>query len=68
MGNHRGMEHKILFIFLDGVGLAPPGPDNPLSYVPMPQLQTLLGGPLVLNGSAGQDEYLSQHRTHPPAS
>jgi len=39
---------RILFIFLDGVGLAPTGPDNPLSWVPMPHLEGLLGGPLVL--------------------
>ena len=39
---------RILFIFLDGVGLAPSGPDNPLSQVPMPHLGELLGGPLVL--------------------
>jgi hypothetical protein len=36
-----------LFVFLDGVGLGPPGPDNPLSQVPMPQLCALLGGPLA---------------------
>jgi len=41
---------SILFIFLDGVGLAPAGPDNPLSQVPMPHLRALLGGPLVLDG------------------
>ncbi len=41
---------RILFVFLDGVGLAPPGPDNPLSQVPMPRLRALLGGPLVLDG------------------
>ena len=41
---------SILFVFLDGVGLAPPGPDNPLSTVPMPHLRELLGGPLVLDG------------------
>ncbi len=39
---------RILFIFLDGVGLAPPGPENPLSQVAMPRLGKLLGGPLVL--------------------
>jgi 2,3-bisphosphoglycerate-independent phosphoglycerate mutase len=42
--------NKVLFIFLDGVGLAPAGPDNPFSQVPMPRLQDLLGGPLVLAG------------------
>jgi hypothetical protein len=41
----------VLFVFLDGVGLAPPGPDNPLSTVPMPHLRELLGGPLVHNGA-----------------
>jgi len=41
---------RILFVFLDGVGLAPPGPNNPLSQVPMPHLHDLLGGPLVLGG------------------
>jgi 2,3-bisphosphoglycerate-independent phosphoglycerate mutase len=44
---------RILFVFLDGVGLAPHGKANPLSQVPMPCLHDLLGGPLVLNG-AGQ--------------
>jgi len=38
----------ILFLFLDGVGLAPSGADNPLSQAPMPRLRELLGGPLVL--------------------
>ncbi len=41
---------SILFIFLDGLGLAPAGPGNPLSSVPMPHLWDLLGGPLVLDG------------------
>jgi 2,3-bisphosphoglycerate-independent phosphoglycerate mutase len=42
------LKSRVLFIFLDGVGLAPPGPDNPLSTVPMPHLHNLLGGPLAL--------------------
>ena len=42
---------RILFVFLDGVGLARPGPDNPLSRVPMPRLEKLLGGPLALDGA-----------------
>ncbi|HSR33287.1 MAG TPA: metalloenzyme [Anaerolineae bacterium] len=46
------MPSGILFVFLDGVGLGPAGPDNPLSQVPMPHLQALLGGPLVANGTA----------------
>lgn len=41
---------RILFIFLDGVGLAEAGSTNPLSQVPMPHLWKLLDGPLVLNG------------------
>jgi 2,3-bisphosphoglycerate-independent phosphoglycerate mutase len=44
---------RILFVFLDGVGLAPPGPGNPLSCVPMPRLRRLLGDPLVLDGAGG---------------
>jgi 2,3-bisphosphoglycerate-independent phosphoglycerate mutase len=53
------LSHSVLFLFLDGFGLAPAGPDNPLSSVPMPHLEGLLGGPLVLEtvarlaGSAG---------------
>jgi len=53
-----GPAGRVLFVFLDGVGLAPAGPDNPLSTVPMPSLQGLLGGPLVL-GAAAQDGFLS---------
>lgn len=45
---------RFVLVFLDGVGLAPAGPDNPLSVVPMPRVQALLGGPLVLDG-AGQE-------------
>lgn len=44
----REQRTRVLFIFLDGVGLAPPGPDNPLSQAPMPHLGGLLGGPLVM--------------------
>ncbi|NJN15065.1 MAG: metalloenzyme [Oscillochloris sp.] len=38
----------IIFVFLDGVGLAPAGPNNPFTTVPMLRLQQLLGGPLSL--------------------
>lgn len=44
----------VLFVFLDGVGLAPAGEHNPLSRVPMPHLQRLLGGPLVLERAVGR--------------
>ena len=37
----------VLFIFLDGVGLARAGPGNPFSQIPTPALSELLGGPLV---------------------
>jgi len=40
--------HRLLFLFVDGIGLAPAGPDNPLSTTPMPALEALLGGPLTL--------------------
>ena len=39
--------HRILFVFVDGVGLAPASDDNPLSTVPMPAVARLLGGPLT---------------------
>ena len=38
----------LIFIFLDGVGLAPAGPYNPLSSAAMPHIRALLGGPLTL--------------------
>ncbi|MEN9933491.1 MAG: hypothetical protein RLZZ387_70 [Chloroflexota bacterium] len=39
---------SVIFIFVDGVGLAPAGPDNPLSDAATPALAALLGGPLTL--------------------
>lgn len=54
-GDAMGARQKVLFVFLDGVGLAPPGSNNPLSFVPMPHLRDLLGGPLVLDGAAMRD-------------
>ena len=54
-----GTKHKILFVFLDGVGLAPAGPANPLSTVPMPYLQGLLGGPLVYERAGPGDGLLN---------
>ena len=38
---------RVLLIFVDGVGLAPAGPDNPLSTSSMPATARLLGGPLT---------------------
>lgn len=43
------MSRRVLFVFLDGVGLAPAGPHNPLSQAPMPVVRELLGGPLTLD-------------------
>ncbi len=38
---------SVIFVFLDGVGLAPESVHNPLASAPMPTLHTLLGGPLT---------------------
>jgi len=48
---------RLLFVFLDGFGLAPAGPDNPLSLYPWPCLAPLLGFTPV----AGQ-ELVGPHR------
>jgi hypothetical protein len=47
----------IIFIFADGIGLAPASPDNPLATVALPILRTLLGGPLT-SESVGASERL----------
>ncbi|MEJ2212413.1 MAG: alkaline phosphatase family protein, partial [Anaerolineae bacterium] len=44
----------VLFVFLDGVGLAPAGENNPFGRVPMPHLERLLGGPLTLEQATGR--------------
>jgi hypothetical protein len=38
----------IIFIFADGIGLAPSGADNPLSVATTPSLRAVLGGPLTI--------------------
>jgi 2,3-bisphosphoglycerate-independent phosphoglycerate mutase len=44
---------KVLFIFLDGVGLGENNPEiNPLANVKMPNLQQLLGGQPMIAGTA----------------
>ncbi len=43
-----GDGHGVLFLFVDGVGLAPAGDHNPLATLPTPALRALLGGPLTL--------------------
>lgn len=46
---------SLLFIFIDGVGLAPAGPDNPLAAAPTPALHALLGGPLTAEQARGRE-------------
>lgn len=43
-----GEYHRVLFVFVDGVGLAPASPTNPLATASMPAVRRLLGGPLTL--------------------
>ena len=38
---------RFLLVFVDGVGLAPASPDNPLAVEPMPALAGRIGGPLT---------------------
>jgi hypothetical protein len=38
---------RLALVFVDGVGLAPAGPDNPLATAATPTLHRLLDGPLV---------------------
>ena len=44
---------SVIFIFLDGVGLAPATADNPLASADTPALHALLGGPLTLEQAGG---------------
>ncbi|MFM2033313.1 MAG: hypothetical protein RLZZ297_2078 [Chloroflexota bacterium] len=39
----------IVFVFIDGIGLAPATPDNPFATTPQPYLRALIGGPLLLD-------------------
>jgi 2,3-bisphosphoglycerate-independent phosphoglycerate mutase len=47
----------LIFVFLDGVGLGPPGEENPFWRFPSPHLRRLLHGPLV-QATAGQRDHL----------
>src|SRR6266508_3622239 len=49
---------SLIFVFIDGVGLAPAGPDNPLTDADTPALRALLGGPLTIERASAP---------HPPA-
>jgi 2,3-bisphosphoglycerate-independent phosphoglycerate mutase len=50
--------YRFLFIFLDGVGLAPPSELNPLSTAAMPFIRSLVGGPLVYGADVNRAEVL----------
>jgi 2,3-bisphosphoglycerate-independent phosphoglycerate mutase len=41
--------HRLLLIFVDGIGLASPGPSNPFWVEPTETLRQLLGGPLTID-------------------
>ena len=47
------MRARLLLVFVDGVGLAPAGPANPLAAAPTPTMWRLLGGPLVAERVGG---------------
>lgn len=49
---------SVIFVFLDGIGLAPAGPDNPLTAAVMPTFQQLYGGPLTLEYAGRSEERL----------
>lgn len=53
-----GRTHRLLLIFVDGVGLAPSSESNPLSTASMPELNRLLGGPLCLEQTGERDGVL----------
>jgi 2,3-bisphosphoglycerate-independent phosphoglycerate mutase len=42
------LSHSLLLLFVDGLGLAASGPDNPLATTPTPTLEGLLGGALTV--------------------
>ena len=50
--------HRVLFIFVDGVGLAPASENNPLATAPMPAVRRLLGGPLTAERATARPDLL----------
>jgi hypothetical protein len=57
-GRHHCKTMSLLFVFLDGVGLAPAGPHNPFATIPMPGLYAVLAGPLTLESAQRRDGFL----------
>src|SRR6186713_2103 len=49
---------RVLFLFIDGVGLAQASPANPLATLPTPALRALLGGPLTLEALGERPDFL----------
>jgi len=50
--------HRLLMIFVDGVGLAAATVDNPLAELPTPGIHRILGGPLTLEQCRQTDTLL----------
>jgi hypothetical protein len=48
--------HRILMLFVDGVGLAPASADNPFAAVRTPALESLLGGSLTSDQERVEDD------------
>ncbi len=49
---------RVIFVFLDGLGMGSAGDHNPLWLAPMPTLRKLLGGPLVQGHSVDRPNLL----------
>lgn len=49
---------RVIFVFLDGVGLGEATDNNPLATAPMPALQSLIGGPLVAGHEVDKSDLL----------
>jgi 2,3-bisphosphoglycerate-independent phosphoglycerate mutase len=54
----------MIFIFIDGVGLAPAGPDNPIASADMPALRVLLGGPLTIELAREWERRIGEWDSH----
>ncbi|HEU5102824.1 MAG TPA: metalloenzyme [Roseiflexaceae bacterium] len=59
---------SLIFIFIDGVGLAPTGPDNPLASADTPALRALLGGPLTIEVTNDQRATTKEQGAFGPSS